>query len=96
MLTDFHIDAKNRLWASAASEPDSKNDRPGEGSGPFRSAVYQLGYIASGGLVIAIQPNTRIHIEGLKVEGLTNGLLKESRFTIGTDDESFGGIWRGL
>lgn len=41
-ITGLHIDADQRLWASAAYDGDDTNNKV---YGPFNSVVYQLGYI---------------------------------------------------
>jgi len=69
--------------------------------GPFRSAVLDVGFFVpqADGFAFRHAPNRVLwRLEGLKVEALapTPEALEGSQFCIGTDDESFGGIFRPL
>jgi hypothetical protein len=70
--------------------------------GPFRSLIYDAGKLvwdSQRGLAFVgetIRPLWAL--EGIKVEALADavGAVDNSVLTIGTDDETYGGIWRPL
>ncbi|MDH4361795.1 MAG: hypothetical protein OEW33_13805 [Nitrospirota bacterium] len=82
-----------RLWTSATSDP-------GE-DGPFRSKVHSPGIWAyePGSNSYAFQeessPETWM-FESMKIEVIAEPVLRlpSSRFSVGTDDEHDGDIWR--
>lgn len=87
--SDLYWDAgAKKLWVAAAVD--------GGNRGPFRSAIFEIGSLGSGGGRMqtgfdSVERPTWV-IEGLKVEGIgpavvTNGL------GIASDDEDYGGIW---
>lgn len=95
---DLYLQAKGDEWAvwSVATRDDGD-------SGPFRSAVYRAGtFVADDKAVVRFvrepKPADVVHVAGFKVEGLAApaASLKESLFSIATDDENFGGVWRPL
>ena len=95
-VSDLHVTASGEVWASATFEPEETG--AGQGHGPFRSMVYQLGTLISTGAQPEIKVEARprhLIVEGFKVEALAAGLLPNQWF-IGTDDEDFGGVWRLL
>ena len=73
-------------------------------NGPFRSVIYRAGsfvYDVNGDSVKFIRESDPIifrQLDGLKVEALAapTPLVPRSGFSVGTDDENFGGIWRPL
>lgn len=73
-------------------------------TGPFRSVVYRAGSLVLNKEKKKVKymplsdPIVSWHIDGLKVEALAApaGSVSQSGFSIGTDDEDFGGIWRPL
>lgn len=83
-----------RLWASAAIDNGDL--------GPFRSLVYSPGLIdldETRGLIFTAKPHESSWlVDGLKVEGLAApaSSVPQSAFSIGTDDEKYGGVWRSL
>jgi hypothetical protein len=96
-ITDLHVDGDQTIWASAAYEPPESG--PSQGRGPFRSIIYNVGTISgdeSNPIKFNTNPQEVLVLEGLKVEGLTSGVVPGSRFTVGTDDESLGSVWRAL
>lgn len=97
LISELHVDRTGTLWAAAANEPPEGPDA--EGLGPFRSAVYALGRLTQNPAdpVAFLDPSASLlRLEGVKVEGLTAGVRREASFTVGTDDERLGGIWRLL
>jgi hypothetical protein len=70
--------------------------------GPFRSLIYDAGKLAwdsQRGLAFVGETLRPLWaLEGIKVEALADapGAVDNSVITIGTDDESYGGIWRPL
>jgi hypothetical protein len=92
---DLHMDRAGNLWAVATV--DSADSNAEWNDGPFRSAIYQMGSLSTN-----LEAPIKFHptvtnafvIDGLKVEGLTASILNRGLFTIGSDDEDFGGIWR--
>jgi len=82
-----------RVLTVAATDPSDR--------GPFRSAVLEVGRFVprTDGFSFQKDANRVLwRLEGLKVEALapTPDALEGSQFCIGTDDESFGGIFRPL
>jgi len=82
-----------RVLSVAATDPGDR--------GPFQSAVCEVGRLtlsASGPDFQATAPRLLWRLDGLKVEALapTPECLEGSSFCIGTDDESYGGIFRPL
>ena len=82
-----------RLWTSATSDPGD--------DGPFRSKVYSPGIWAyePGINGYTFQEESSLEtwmFEGIKVEAIAEpaSRLPSSRFSVGTDDEHYGGIWR--
>jgi hypothetical protein len=94
-VADLYLDANRNLWSVAANEIEV--GAPGEGFGPFRSMVYNLGrLIRADGTVRKIsESGAYAKVEGFKIEALTSG-RKAGEFLFGTDDESMGGTWRYL
>ena len=70
--------------------------------GPFRSLIYSPGLIkfdeTKGLLFTPKRHESSWLVEGLKVEGLAApaSSISQSAFSIGTDDEEYGGVWRPL
>jgi len=88
-ITDLYLDSKNSLWAASAID--------GSDIGPFTSSVYRIGFLDTSKAIpvsINISPNSWV-INGMKVEGLASGVTPDS-FSIGTEDEALGGVWRPL
>jgi len=80
------------VWSVATVDPDD--------NGPFCSVIYQAGtfkWDEKKGFT-PCDPVILWTLEGLKVEALSVSaeVVKDSRFSIGTDDEVYGGIWRPL
>jgi len=73
-------------------------------NGPFRSVIFRAGTFifdhATNTLQFKREPRPIIHwqLDGLKVEALAapTPVVPRSGFSIGTDDECYGGIWRPL
>ena len=87
-------DGQWRIWTIAT---DDFGD-----FGPFRSIIYSPGILSlefdNQLRFNAIDPIIGWQINGSKVEAITAPaeLIKGSAFSIGTDDEIYGGIWRPL
>lgn len=82
-----------RVLTVASTDPSDQ--------GPFRSAIVEVGRFLprAEGFAFQKSPNRVLwRLEGLKVEALapTPEALEGSQFCIGTDDESYGGIFRPL
>ena len=94
-IGDLHLDEKRNLWAVATV--DSADTKEDWNDGPFRSVIYQVGVISeslSEPITLRNAVTQAFVIDGLKVEGLTKSILSRGRFTIGSDDEDLGGVWR--
>ena len=73
-------------------------------AGPFHSVVFRAGAFVLDRdrrefrFVRESQPAAQCHLAGLKVEALAAPAkcVPESGFSVGTDDEGFGGVWRPL
>lgn len=88
-ISDLYLDERGSLWAVAATDPNRD-------TGPFESLVYPAGSVTATGVSLAASPTVRHRIQGFKVEALAAPLIPESMFSMGTDDEGFGGTWRPL
>ena len=90
-ITDMHIDAEGRIWASASQDQTD--------NGPFYSVIYQLGRTdltnKERPFIIFENIITTQAVGGFKIEALS-GPCKgiNSTHSIGTEDEMFGGVWR--
>jgi hypothetical protein len=95
--SDLHLEAKDGGWAVWSVATRDEGD-----AGPFHSAVYRAGkFVVEDGKVRFVReeaPADVYHLHGLKVEALAAApkCVSKSAFAIGTDDESYGGIWRPL
>ncbi len=92
-ITALHLDSNNVLWAVAT-------DDAGE-SGPFSSYIYQVGSLTPDPAApLQLTSNTVAEniMSGLKTEALAGPAagIPLSRFSIATEDECLGGIWRTL
>lgn len=92
-ITDFHVDSKNKLWASASEDQGD--------SGPFYSVIYQLGSINVENKEKPFTLNQTISIleevPGFKIEALSGSCKGiQSSHTFGTEDEIYGGVWRPI
>lgn len=90
-ISDLLLDQSGNLWGVGAQDQGDH--------GPFRSIVYLIGKVEIGDVTtikMAKNPEVGHRIDGLKVEALSESMLSGSEFSIGTDDEIYGGIWRPL
>lgn len=88
-ITDLYLDPAGQLWCAASRDNGDQ--------GPFRSAIYLIGQINKQRccrVSIYDAPVKKVELEGLKVEALGAPILPGSDFTVGTDDEDFGSIFR--
>jgi len=97
--SDLFLESENRsqiVWSVATID---------EGDiGPFKSVVYRAGDLTmdpgKNRYQFESEPEPLIYwrLDGLKVEALAApaAVVVKSGFSIGTDDEDFGGIWRPL
>ncbi|HJO92283.1 MAG TPA: hypothetical protein QF753_02685 [Victivallales bacterium] len=87
-------DTAYKLWA--VSTVDSGD------LGPFVSEIYSPGKIIIQMGTVQFIPNSEydngLLINGLKIEALAApaDLIPKSKFSIGTDDEIYGGVWRPI
>lgn len=88
--SDLHIDEMGNLWAAAALD--------GGDEGPFHSAIRHVGQVTPDNpdapISLLDTPETVATLTGIKVEGLADASREGARFTIATDDESFGGTFK--
>lgn len=92
-VTALYLDGDNALWAVSAEDAGD--------SGPFNSFVYQVGTVKPDpeDPVKMIRSTVAENImSGLKTEALAGPTseIPASRFSVGTEDECLGGIWRSL
>lgn len=92
-ISDLHAAPDGTLWAAAT--PDAGDN------GPFRSVVYRLGEITAGAaepVALVPDPSAAWILDGLKVEALAapTALVPDSVLSFGSEDESYGGVWRPL
>lgn len=91
-IADLHLDG-DRLWGVAAEDPGD--------AGPFRSVIYAVATVdpaAAVPVTLLDPPIAGWTVEGFKIEALAAGasVSAESPMSFGTEDESFGGVWRPL
>lgn len=92
-ISDLYLAPEGTLWAAAALD--------GGDRGPFRSVIYRLGRV-TGDLRMPLQPQVRPPaawtLDGLKVEALAApaAAVPGSALSLGSEDESLGGVWRPL
>lgn len=92
-ITDFHLDRKGILWASASEDPGD--------TGPFYSIIYKLGKInpldKEKPITIFKEINIAKEVNGFKIEALS-GPCKNipGTHSFGTEDEIYGGVWRPI
>lgn len=92
-IADLYLDESMTLW-SVASEDQGD-------SGPFNSAIYQVGQFKKnkkGKLIFQSEVKLERTIPGFKIEALSSPgkYAKGSKFSIGTEDELYGGVWRSI
>ncbi|QUN07250.1 hypothetical protein KDN34_07450 [Shewanella yunxiaonensis] len=93
-ISDLYPDEQGVIWAVATED--------GGDQGPFKSVIYQAATVSSQDGNVTILPVAHPHaqwvVDGFKVEALAGPAanIPQSYMSIGTEDESFGGIWRPL
>jgi hypothetical protein len=89
------VDDSGRIYTVAAFDPEGTVSDPD--NGPFRSAVFGIGRVANGTVVLDAEPSLLATVDGLKVEGIA---LREAddqiELFVGTDDENYRGTLRLL
>nr|VFJ92316.1 MAG: Esterase-like activity of phytase [Candidatus Kentron sp. LFY] len=95
-ISDLYLDKQGVIWAVATE--DAENDE-----GPFRSIIYKAALVSSSKPgtfpVVAINPTkAQWVIDGFKIEALAgpSTTVPNSYMSIGSEDESYGGVWRPL
>jgi len=86
-ISDLYVDEIGVLWGAAAEDPGN--------AGPFRSVLYRIGPsmdVLKEGKPVAVKVIKQF--DGLKVEALSEAPEERGTFSIMTDDEDYGGIWR--
>ncbi|MCA9731669.1 hypothetical protein KC799_06050 [candidate division KSB1 bacterium] len=92
-IAALHLDTNNILWASATEDPGD--------SGPFNTVLYRIGTVTAD-ITNPIQLDSQFtvarSISGFKTEALAGPTtkVKGSTFSIGTEDEIYGGVWRPI
>lgn len=94
-VSALEVDAAGVVYVASAEDPD-------DDGGPFRSAVYRIGRVASGpqGATVELDaaPELQGRLDGFKVEGLAARQLPDGavELWVGVDDENYGGTIRRL
>jgi len=94
-IVAMDIDSEGNIYTVAAFDPEGQVETPD--NGPFRSAVFKIGKVIAGDVVLDATPTVQAVLDGLKVESIAvreNGNGVE--LFIGSDDEYYGGILRLL
>ena len=89
------VDSDGNIYTVAAFDPEGSVENPD--NGPFRSAVFKVGQLVDGSVVLDASPSILAMTDGLKIESVAvreNGNGVE--LFIGTDDENFGGVLRQI
>jgi hypothetical protein len=94
-IVGMEVDSQGNIYTVAAFDPEGTVDNPD--IGPFRSAVFKIGNVISGDVVLDVEATVHAVVDGFKVESVAvrengNGL----ELFIGTDDEDYGGTLRPL
>ncbi len=94
-IVGMDVDSEGNLYTVAAFDPEGMVEDPDRG--PFRSAVFKIGKVIAGDVVLDDEPTVQAYVDGLKVESVAvrengNGI----ELFIGTDDEYYGGTLRLL
>ncbi|HKJ15885.1 MAG TPA: hypothetical protein VJ984_00865 [Xanthomonadales bacterium] len=92
-ISAMYLDGNNQLWGVSAEDAGD--------SGPFNSYLYQIGSIEPGSnppFQPIRSPVAHSIMSGLKTEALAgpSAEVPASRFSISTEDECLGGVWRSL
>jgi hypothetical protein len=88
----LYVDGDNILWAVRTTDAGD--------AGPFSSWIYPVAkwqYVS--GKIEDFSPDYKkvtSEIQGLKVEALAKPIIPGSRFSVATDDENYGAIWRPI
>lgn len=94
-VVGMDVDDSGRIYTVAAFDPEGTVSDPD--NGPFRSAVFRIGRVANGTVVLDAEPSLLATVDGLKVEGIA---LREAdgqiELFVGTDDENYRGTLRLL
>ncbi|ODS34056.1 MAG: hypothetical protein SCARUB_00829 [Candidatus Scalindua rubra] len=88
---DLYIDNQKHLWIAATEDAGDK--------GPFKSVIYDVGIVNIKEMehsLLKEKPIAAWRLDGVKVEALGAPVIPESKLSIATDDEHYGGIWRPL
>jgi hypothetical protein len=89
-LVAMDVDDTGQIYIATAFDPDSDN-------GPYRSAVFKIGQVLDGEVVLDPEPALQATMDGLKVEAVAvRSHEGETELFIGTDDENYGGTLRLL
>lgn len=97
--SDLLVKPENNSWAVWSVATVDIGDL-----GPFRSVVYRAGMFMMNAMsgkaefVLNQSPGNSYEVQGLKIEALAEpaATVPGSIFSIATDDESYGGVWRPL
>lgn len=91
-ISALYVDGDNILWTVRTTDAGD--------AGPFSSWIYPVAkWQSASGKIEDISPDYKkvtSEIQGLKVEALTKPTIPGSRFSIATDDENYGAIWRPI
>ena len=90
-VTDLYLDPSGRLWCSASRDMGDY--------GPFKSAIYLIGRVNTEKcckVFMYSNPIKKLELEGFKIEALAAPVIPGSTFTIGTDDEKLGSVFRPI
>jgi hypothetical protein len=95
-ISDLYLDKNQILWGAASEELSD--------IGPLNSVIYKIGAVTANSQNPFVNINDTLYakpirvIGGFKVEALAapSTYLKNCLFTIGTEDEYYGGAWRPI
>jgi hypothetical protein len=91
-VSDLYLDPEGTLWTASAYDPDTDY-------GPFTSCVWPVASVdpqAEEAVTRMLDWDRTWLLEGLKIEALSAPCTEGAYFSIATDDEGYGGIWRPL
>jgi hypothetical protein len=88
-LIGMDVDDQGQIYGVAAFDSGSDN-------GPYRSAVFKIGEVSGGAVLLDAMPTLIATLDGFKTESVSVRHKGQIEVFAGTDDENYGGTLRLL
>ena len=88
-MVGMDVDDQGQIYGIAAFDSGSDN-------GPYRSAVFKIGVVSGGAVVLDAEPTLIATLDGFKTESVSVRNNGQIEVFAGTDDENYGGTMRLL